>query len=103
MKKFIVALAVAALCAERLAPGCRNYLFASHASWERGYARAMEVLKLEPMLLLEMRLGEGSGCPIAFELIDAALTVLNEMATFEEARIDDAYLAEIRGDARLQR
>ena len=50
-----------------------------------------------------MRLGEGSGCPIAFEVIDAALTVLKDMATFEEARIDDGYLDEIRADARLQR
>ena len=95
--------AVAALCAERLVPGCRNYFFASHASWERGYACAMEALGLKPMLALEMRLGEGSGCPLAFEMIDAALVLLNEMATFGEARIDDGYLAEIRSDARLQR
>ena len=94
---------VAALCAERLVPGCRNYFFASHASWERGYAHAIQALGLKPMLALEMRLGEGSGCPIAFELIDSALMLLNEMGTFEEARIDDGYLAEIRGDARLQR
>ena len=95
--------AVAALCAERLTPGCRNYFFASHASWERGYACAMEALGLKPMLALEMRLGEGSGCPLAFEVIEAALVLLNEMATFEEARIDDGYLAEIRSDTRLQR
>ncbi len=94
---------VAALCAERLAPGCRDYMFASHASWERGYARAIEALGLKPMLSLEMRLGEGSGCPIAFAVIDAALAVHSEMATFDEARIDDGYLAEIRGDERLQR
>ena len=94
---------VAALCAERLVPGCRDYLFASHASWERGYAHAIDALGLKPMLALEMRLGEGSGCPPAFAMIDAALVLLNEMATFEEARIDDGYLAEIRSDARLQR
>ena len=95
--------AVAALCAERMVPGCRNYMFASHASWERGYAHAIAALELKPMLALEMRLGEGSGCPPAFALIDAALVVFNEMGTFEEARIDDGYLEEIRGDARLQR
>ena len=94
---------VAALCAERLAPGCRNYMFASHASWERGYARAVEALGLKPTLMLEMRLGEGSGCPIAFSLVDAALAVHGGMATFEEAGIDDGYLDELRRDARLRR
>ena len=94
---------VAALCAERMVPGCRNYFFASHASWERGYAHAIEALGLKPMLALEMRLGEGSGCPLAFEMIDAALMLLKEMGTFEDARIDDEYLEEIRSDARLQR
>ena len=95
--------AVAALCASRVNRDCLNYMFASHVSWERGYALAMDEMGLKPMLQLEMRLGEGSGCPIAFEVIDSALTVLREMATFDEARIDDGYLGEIRGDARLQR
>lgn len=95
--------AVAALCAFRLCPRAADYMFASHDSCEAGYARAMESLALSPMLELEMRLGEGSGCPIAFEVIDAALTVLREMGTFADARIDDGYLAEIRRDSRLQR
>ena len=95
--------AVAALCAERMMPGCRDYFFASHASWERGYVHAIETLGLRPLLSLEMRLGEGSGCPLAFAVIDSALVLLNEMATFREAQIDDGYLTEIRSDARLQR
>ena len=95
--------AVAALCACRIAPACADYLFASHISCERGYLLAIREMGLKPMLDLQMRLGEGSGCPIAFEVIDAALTVLKDMATFDEARIDDGYLAEIRADARLQR
>ena len=95
--------AVAALCACRICPQAADYLFASHASCEAGYARAMEALGLSPMLELEMRLGEGSGCPIAFEIIDAALTVLREMGTFAQSKIDDGYLAEIRENARLQR
>ena len=95
--------AVAALCASRINRDSLNYMFASHISCERGYALAMDEMGLKPMLQLEMRLGEGSGCPIAFEVIDSALTVLREMATFDEARIDDGYLGEIRGDARLQR
>ena len=95
--------AVAALCASRICPACTDYFFASHISCERGYMLAVDAMDVKPMFRLEMRLGEGSGCPIAFEVIDSALTVLRDMATFEEARIDDAYLAEIRGDAHLQR
>ncbi len=95
--------AVAALCAYRICPQTADYLFASHASCEAGYVCAMRALGLSPMLELEMRLGEGSGCPIAFEIIDAALTVLREMGTFAQAQIDDGYLAEIRQNARLQR
>lgn len=95
--------AVAALCAHRINPACADYFFASHESYEKGYMIAIREMGLKPMLKLEMRLGEGSGCPIAFEVIDAALTVLKDMATFEEASIDDGYLDEIRSDARLQR
>ena len=45
---------------------------------------------------LDMRLGEGSGCPIAFDIIRGACDVMKNMATFEEAEIDDGYLEEIR-------
>lgn len=95
--------AVAALCAFKICPACADYFFASHISCEQGYMLAVEAMKLKPMFNLEMRLGEGSGCPIAFEVIDGALSVLKNMATFEEARIDDDYLDEIRSDERLQR
>ena len=57
-------------------------------------------LGLEAYLDLGMRLGEGSGCPIAFEVVSAACAVLDRMATFEEAEINDDYLTEIRaGDS----
>ena len=92
--------AVAALCAVRLCPNVRAYLIPSHASYEIGYRLAMEAMGLQPMLLLEMRLGEGSGCPLAFEILSAACAVMNDMATFDQAGIDDGYLDEIRqGDA----
>lgn len=92
--------AVAALCAVRLCPAVQGYLVPSHASYEVGYRRAMEALDLAPMLLLEMRLGEGSGCPLAFALLEAACAVMNEMATFDQAGIDDGYLDPIRaGDS----
>lgn len=88
--------AVAALCAFRLCPQVKDYLIPSHASFEPGYALAMEALGLEPLLLLDMRLGEGSGCPPAMELLSAACSVMNNMASFEEAGIRDDYLDEIR-------
>ena len=86
----------AAVCAARLCPNVRGYLVPSHASFEIGYARAMEDLKLQPMLLLGMRLGEGSGCPLAFQILSAACGVMNGMATFDQAGINDDYLEELR-------
>ena len=88
--------AVAALCAVRLCPLVRDYLIPSHASFEVGYRVAMDALALEPMLFLDMRLGEGSGCPLAMALLEAACAVMNDMATFAEAEIDDSYLEPIR-------
>ena len=88
--------AVAALCAVRLKPEVRHYLVPSHASFEIGYKLAMDALGLQPMLLLGMRLGEGSGCPLAFQVLKAACAVINNMATFDQAGIDDGYLDEIR-------
>ena len=88
--------AVAALCAYRLCPNVKPYLVPSHASFEIGYKLAMDELGLEPMLLLGMRLGEGSGCPLAFMVLEAACAVINDMASFDQAGIDDSYLDEIR-------
>lgn len=87
---------VAALCAVRLCPTVRDYLVPSHASYEIGYKLAMEELGLQPLFLLNMRLGEGSGCPLAFQVLSAACAILNDMATFDQAGIDDGYLEEIR-------
>lgn len=92
--------AVAALCAVRLCPRVRDYLVPSHASYEIGYRLAMDALGLHPFLQLGMRLGEGSGCPLAFQILDAACAIQNQMATFDQAGIDDGYLDQIRqGDA----
>ena len=88
--------AVAALCACRLCPNVRGYLIPSHASYEIGYKMAMDAMGLQPIFLLGMRLGEGSGCPLAFEVLSAACAILNDMATFDQAGIDDRYLDEIR-------
>ena len=86
----------AALCAARLCPDSVNYMIASHNSFEIGYVLAINELGLAPMLDLDMRLGEGSGCPLAFQIVDAACSIINKMATFEDADINDDYLEEIR-------
>lgn len=88
--------AVAALCAAKLCPTAAGYFVPSHASYEVGYRKAMEAMDLEPILLLGMRLGEGSGCPLAFRVLDAACAVLSHMATFDQAGINDEYLDPIR-------
>lgn len=88
--------AVAALCAVRLCPEAAGFLIPSHASTEPGYRVAMDELGLEPLFDLRMRLGEGSGCPIAMMMLDAASAVMRDMATFEEAGIDDKYLEPVR-------
>ena len=93
---------VAALCAYRMAPNCVNAMIPSHASVERGYMAAVRAMHLDPPLNLHMRLGEGSGCPIMFEIVSTALDVMENMATFETAAIDDAYLNEIRSNERFQ-
>ena len=88
--------AVAALCAYKLCPAAAQYFIPSHASYEIGYKLAMDVMGLQPIFLLGMRLGEGSGCPLAFEVLRAACAIINDMATFDQAGIDDGYLDEIR-------
>ena len=88
--------AVAALCAYKLCPNSVHYFRPSHASYEIGYQLAMNAMNLTPILLLGMRLGEGSGCPLAFEILSAACAITNNMATFDEAGINDDYLEEIR-------
>ncbi len=58
----------------------------------------MDELGLKPMLNLGMRLGEGSGCPLAFQIIETALFTLENMGTFEEAALDGNLLVDIRED-----
>jgi nicotinate-nucleotide--dimethylbenzimidazole phosphoribosyltransferase len=77
----------AALVAVELAPAARSYLIAAHRSVEIGHRVALERLELEPLFALDLRLGEGTGAALALPIIDAALAVLDEMATFEEAGI----------------
>lgn len=79
---------VAALCAYRINKNSSHYMFASHISKEVGYNIAIKELGLTPIVNLNMRLGEGVGCPIAFNIIKTAVSVINEMGTFEEGNVD---------------
>jgi nicotinate-nucleotide--dimethylbenzimidazole phosphoribosyltransferase len=77
----------AALIAAALAPGSADYILASHMSAEPGHRVALGHLGLSPLLDLGMRLGEGTGAALALSLLDAALRLAREMATFEAAGI----------------
>lgn len=88
--------AVAALAARRLCRDAADFMIPSHCSAEPGFACAMSELGKKAMLLMDMRLGEGSGCPLAFHLIDAAMAMVDGMATFDETKIDDTKLVDIR-------
>jgi nicotinate-nucleotide--dimethylbenzimidazole phosphoribosyltransferase len=77
----------AAAVAEKIHLGLFDHLFFSHRSAEGGHALALEHFKLRPILDLDLRLGEGTGAALAMNLIESALDLLNNMATFESADI----------------
>jgi len=79
----------AALLACRLRPSTRRQLVFAHRSAEPGHRLALAALEAEPLLDLELRLGEGSGAVLALPLLRAACTVLAEMATFADAGVSD--------------
>ena len=79
--------AAAALLAVGLAPAAREYLMAGHRSVEPGHTVALQALGLQPVLDLELRLGEGTGGVLALPVLEAACRLLDEMATFEEAGV----------------
>ena len=81
---------VAALVAVRLCPRVQGYLVPSHRSVEVGHRVVLQALGARPLLDLDCRLGEGSGAALAMGLVDAALKVLGEMATFDTAGVSDA-------------
>jgi nicotinate-nucleotide--dimethylbenzimidazole phosphoribosyltransferase len=80
----------AALVAARLEPSAREAMIAAHRSPEPGHALVLAALELEPLLDLRLRLGEGSGAALALPLLQAAVAILADMATFESAGVTDA-------------
>jgi len=79
----------AAVAAERLRPGLFAHLFFGHRSSEGGHTLALEKLDLRPIVDLGMRLGEGTGAALAMSVIEAALALFREMATFESAGVSE--------------
>ncbi len=76
-----------ALVAQALSPLSVEYMIAGHRSVERGHRIALEKLGKKPLLDMDLRLGEGTGGALAMNLVDAAVRVLTEVATFEEASV----------------
>lgn len=79
----------ATLAALRMAPAAAPWVLASHRSAEPGHTVVLDALGLDPVLDLDMRLGEGTGAALAMELIDAACAMMSGMATFSEAGVSD--------------
>lgn len=76
-----------ALAAVRMKKCVLDYLFFSHMSQEKGHRAFFDLLGVKPLLDLEMRLGEGTGAALAFPIIEAAVKIYNEMATFSSAGV----------------
>lgn len=80
----------AALLATRLAPAAVGALVCSHTSVEIGHRHVLAALGARPLLDLDLRLGEGTGAALAMPLVDAALAILRDMASFAEAEVTDS-------------
>ncbi|MFV0476537.1 MAG: nicotinate-nucleotide--dimethylbenzimidazole phosphoribosyltransferase [Parahaliea sp.] len=77
----------AALLAVAIAPSLHPWLMAGHCSAEQAHQYALQKLELQPLLDLQMRLGEGSGATLAVQLLQAALSLHEQMATFTQATV----------------
>jgi nicotinate-nucleotide--dimethylbenzimidazole phosphoribosyltransferase len=77
----------AAAIAIQISPQCKDYLFFSHESAEKGYKNVLRRLDVQPILNLGMRLGEGTGAAMAMQILDSAVALFREMPTFEQAEV----------------
>ena len=82
---FIVTLAL--LVASRMYPAVLDYCIFGHLSEESGHRKMLELLNADPLLQLDMRLGEGTGAAVTYPLVESAVRFLNEMASFESAGV----------------
>jgi nicotinate-nucleotide--dimethylbenzimidazole phosphoribosyltransferase len=85
---FICTAGAALACA--MAPNASSAIFAGHLSEEPGHRILLESMGLKPLLQLDMRLGEGTGAVLAFNLVEAAVLLYNDMATFDSAGVSKA-------------
>jgi nicotinate-nucleotide--dimethylbenzimidazole phosphoribosyltransferase len=81
----------AALLAQGFSPHVRDILFASHLSAEKGHRQMLEQLELTPIFNLSLRLGEGTGACILMGVIEAAVKIMGEMATFKAAGVEERF------------
>jgi nicotinate-nucleotide--dimethylbenzimidazole phosphoribosyltransferase len=79
-----------ALIAAHLSPVAREYMIASHRSMEQGHRIALDSLGKTPLLDLDLRLGEGTGAALSMHLVEAAVRILTDVATFEQAAVSRA-------------
>jgi nicotinate-nucleotide--dimethylbenzimidazole phosphoribosyltransferase len=75
-------------CAYVMNPLIREYAIFTHLSEEQGHAKLIEYLQSEPLLNLKLRLGEGSGCALAYPILESACLFLREMASFDQAKVN---------------
>lgn len=78
-----------ALVAYEMNPDIQDYLFAAHNSVEKGHSVMLERMRLRPFVDLDLRLGEGTGAAIGISLVEAAVKIYNEMATFGDAGVSE--------------
>ena len=78
-----------ALIANALCPAVTDYIFAGHCSEEPGHRYMLDYLKLDPILNLGMRLGEGTGGALSMGIMEGAVSIFKEVLTFEEAGVAD--------------
>ena len=79
----------ALLVAHQVEPHVTDYCIFAHQSGEKGHRKMLEYLEVQPLLNLNMRLGEGTGAALAYPLVEAAVHSLNQMASFEDAGVSN--------------
>lgn len=84
--------AAAALCAYKLAPDSKDYMFGSHIPKEKGASYALKEIGVKAYLDLALRLGEGSGCPLMFKIMDSAIFAMNNMTKFSDTDIQNVLV-----------